>query len=147
MLQVLIDHGAQVLQPAADGFTALHFAAWSNDVHLLDFLIEKLGENSARLVNVGNEEGWTPLHIACFENNMDAVNLLIEKGADLEKRHNDKLTPIHETIRCDHVDLLSCLYKDHIKDAKRDVKSGGEWGPIHLAAGQEGTECLKYLLL
>lgn len=144
MLQVLIDHGADPLQPAADGFTALHFAAWSNDVHLLAFLIERLGKGAT--VDVTNDEGWTPLHIACFENNMDSVNLLIESGGDLEKRHNDKLSPVHEMLRCDHVDLLSCLYKDYIKDAKRDHKKAGEWGPIHLASGQDGTHCLKYLL-
>lgn len=86
------------------------------------------------------------MHVACFEQNLDAVNLLLEEGADLEKRHNDKLTPVQEMIRCDHVDLLSCLYKDYIKDAKRDVKSAGEFGPIHLASGQAGTLCLKYLL-
>jgi hypothetical protein len=26
------------------------------------------------------------------------------------------------------------------------VKSAGEFGPIHLASGQAGTLCLKYLL-
>ena len=60
------------------------------------------------------------------------------------------MTPLMETVRCDHNDLLSCVYKLYAKQA-RDVTKAGSYSLIHLAAGQEGEQesknkCLKYLL-
>ena len=40
VFRFLVDHGAHVLKPKKeDGMTALHMAATTNDVHVLDFVL------------------------------------------------------------------------------------------------------------
>jgi len=101
--------------------TALHIAAGSNDIHLLDFLLTELGEDAKRHVNIGNNEGWTPMHMACFLNNFDTVNLLLEHGGEMDKTNGVNMTSLHELVKCDNKDLLECVY-EHAKSYKRDVK-------------------------
>jgi len=96
--------------------TVLHLAAASNDIHLLDFLFTHLGEDQAiNKVNIKNSEGWTPMHLACFFSNMDTVNLLLEYGGDLLEPNATGMSSLMETVRCDHKDLLSCIYKQYGK--------------------------------
>ena len=44
VVRVLTDHGAQLLRAKADGMTLLHVAASQNDIHMLDFAINKIKE-------------------------------------------------------------------------------------------------------
>ena len=78
-------------------------------------------------------------------NNFDSVNLLLEAGGDLSKKNDNGLSSFEELVRNDHKDLFECVY-DHAKLIKRDLKAHGSFGLIHLAAGQEGHKCLKFLL-
>lgn len=39
IIQELIENGASVTQPKADGITVLHMAASNNDIHTIDYLI------------------------------------------------------------------------------------------------------------
>jgi ankyrin repeat protein len=122
VLKLLIENGAHILKPSEnDGMTALHIAAGSNDIHLLDFLLTELGEDAKRHVNLGNNEGWTPMHMACFLNNFDTVNLLLEYGGEMDKANGVSMTSLHELVRSDNKDLLECVW-DHAKAFKRDVK-------------------------
>ena len=44
LMTLLAENGADLTLPkAVDGFTALHIAATTNDVQLMDFLFERLG--------------------------------------------------------------------------------------------------------
>jgi ankyrin repeat protein len=64
--------------------------------------------------------------------NFDSLNLLLDYGADLaNKKHNHKMSCLDEIVRNDNVDLLECVYPLFIN---------------HLAAGNTGSKCLKYLL-
>jgi ankyrin repeat protein len=43
IIQLLVQGGANLLQPKkSDGMTALHIAAASNDVHLVDFIMKNV---------------------------------------------------------------------------------------------------------
>ena len=43
VFKLLVDHGAQLLKPkTSDGLTALHIAATTNDVHIVDFILENV---------------------------------------------------------------------------------------------------------
>lgn len=81
-------------EPAADGITAMHFAAKNNHANMLKIMIDK-GAN----VNVAEDApaviGTTPLHEACVVGNADIVKLLIEAGADDSLTTQDGETPAH----------------------------------------------------
>jgi ankyrin repeat protein len=81
---------------------------------------------------------------------MDSLSLLIEHGADLAgKRHNHKMSCLDEIVRNDNATLLECvfpLFKDSPHLAKRNLKEEGSFSLLHLASGNSGSQCLKYLL-
>jgi len=101
--------------------TPIHFAAAQNDIHLIDFICEQLGDDAKSATNVRNNEGWTPTHLAAFLGNFDSMNLLLENGADLTKPNDSGMSPYEEIIRSDHADLLECVYP-LMKHVKRDMK-------------------------
>ena len=119
VFKLLVDHGGQLLKPKrSDGYTTLHIAATTNDVHILDFILESV-DDPKRVVNIKNKEGWTPAHFAGFFNNFDSLNLLLENGADLSMKANSNMTAFDEVVRNDHVDLFECIHP-YAKHYKRD---------------------------
>ena len=61
------------------------------------------------------------------------------------QKNDQGMTPVDEIIRNDHKDLLSCVY-DKIRFVKRDLTIPGSFSVMHLAASQNSSECLQYLL-
>jgi len=120
----------------------MHIAATQGDVKLLEYAIKN---KTTATIDIPNEEGWTPTHLASFGGSMDCMNLLIENGADLFANHNHNMNSIHEMIRNDNRDLLSCVYP-LVKNKKRNLKEVGTYGLLHIAASTEGGKCLLYLL-
>jgi hypothetical protein len=73
---------------------------------------------------------------------------LFENGADLVgKKHNHKMSCVDEIVRNDNAELLECIYPSvHQALQKRSLKEPGSFSVLHLAAGNNGSKCLKYLL-
>ena len=143
---MLARYGADLTAKKKDGMTVLHMAASTNDVHLMDFILQNV-ESKKELVNTRNGEGWTALHFSSFLNNFDSTNLLLENGADLLDKNGQEMTTIDELIRNDHKDLLSCVYERvKAKVARRDLTKQGSFSYVHLAAGQPNSQCLQYLI-
>ena len=46
MVKLLVENGASLLKPKADGMTILHVAASVNDIHTLDFALKNVETNS-----------------------------------------------------------------------------------------------------
>jgi ankyrin repeat protein len=42
VVKLLVENGAQLLKPKADGMTVLHVAASSNDIHMLDYSLKEI---------------------------------------------------------------------------------------------------------
>ena len=68
---------ANVNTPQADGATALHWAAYWNDLGTLERLI-----GAGAYVNTGNDYGATSLWVACANRNTRIVERLLEAGAN-----------------------------------------------------------------
>src|SRR5258706_8750368 len=60
-----------------DGTTALHWAAYRDDLETVDLLVRG-GAN----VKAANRYGVTPLSVACTNGNAAMVELLLKSGAD-----------------------------------------------------------------
>ena len=73
----LLEKGANVNAAQADGMTALHWAAWHDNLDAARLLIR--GGASAK---AANRYGVTPLSLAATNGNADMATLLLEAGAD-----------------------------------------------------------------
>ncbi|CAM9911371.1 unnamed protein product [Ectocarpus sp. 8 AP-2014] len=102
-LKAILEHGANVDSCDADGCTALHHAAASDQVGAIDALIEA-GAN----IELKSTEGWTPLLHATMFNKREAMLALLRHGAIASTCDDVGRTPLHQV----------CFLKD----------PGLEWG-------------------
>lgn len=73
----LLDGGADVNAVQVDGMTALHWAAYYDDLSTVEFLVDHGAE-----VNSENRYGVPPLSLACTNGNGEIVKLLLDAGAN-----------------------------------------------------------------
>lgn len=82
----------------SDGYTALHRAAYSNNLEVVKFLLS-LEEKSNIKVNqleAVTNMGWTPLHSACYWNSFRVVEYLIKYcNADCNLKSDSGQTCLH----------------------------------------------------
>jgi ankyrin repeat protein len=76
-VRALLDQGADVNARQADGMTALHWAAYQDDLKTVEALVRAGAD-----VNAVNRYGVTPLSMACANGDGRMVELLLESGAD-----------------------------------------------------------------
>ena len=81
MIQTLLEQKANVNAPQADGMTALHWAAYHDDVKTVKQLIAAGADAKA-----ATRYGVTPLSLACTNGNTAIVELLLESGADANSK-------------------------------------------------------------
>ena len=75
IVDLLLEHGADVHTLTEDRKTALHFAAQKND----EVMMRKMTERGLS-VDAEDKDGWTPLHEAAYYGSKGAAGVLIEKG-------------------------------------------------------------------
>ncbi len=83
---------ASVLARSADGYTALHFAAFFGKAEVARILLEAgAGVNAV----AGNEMRVQPLHSAAAGRHLEVCRLLVAAGADVNARQAGGFTPLH----------------------------------------------------
>lgn len=169
---ILIEEGAAIDAPQADGSTALHWAAQDGDVGMVDLLIAagadvdartRYGispltlaanngdaETIARLLAAGadanapSREGETPLMSAALNGKVEALRLLLDAGADVNAAESWRgQTALMWAAREGNVDAVRVLL-----DAGADVsaKSHTNFTALLFAARHEQVETLRVLL-
>ena len=74
------------------GYTALHCAASTNQLHVLQYLLRNSESCNVKLLSFYDE---TPLLVACLNNHLDAVGLLVDREADLHAVDRKENTALH----------------------------------------------------
>lgn len=91
---------------SADGFTALHFAAFLGGAHAVELLLAAGADANAV---AGNAMRVQPLHSAAALGDIEACRLLIAAGADPNGRQAGDHTPLHEAALSGNADLVELL--------------------------------------
>ena len=90
VIRLLLDAGADVRRRDDTQETALHVAALTDDVELVEMLLAAGADPDAR-EEIFNE---TPLHVAALWSEPASIAALAEAGADVEARARDEETPL-----------------------------------------------------
>ena len=75
IMDLLLEHGANVHAVTKSMKTALHFAAQHDDEYNTRKMIER-----GQFVNAEDNNGWTPLHEAAYYGSKNAAVVLTDKG-------------------------------------------------------------------
>jgi ankyrin repeat protein len=137
--EILNRDSEAVKQRSADGFTALHFAAFFNRPAIVRKLIrcgadiEAVAKNPMKVTalhsaaaahggeivrlllerganpNVRQQGGWTPLHAAAQNGDAEMVRDLVEHHADPKAKNDDGKTPADIAAEKGHADIAAML--------------------------------------
>lgn len=114
---------------AADGFTALHLAAFFGHLEAAAVLLE---HGAAPDALAGNGSLLRPLHSAAAGGHAAIVGLLLERGADPNARQHGGYVPLHSAAgRGDEVSVRLLL--EH--GADRELRADDGRRPCDLATG------------
>jgi uncharacterized protein len=137
-LRMLTAKGTDVNATAADGSTAIMYAAANGDVELVRALI-KAGAN----VKLSNKFGTSALTEASIIGNAPIITDLLKAGADPNFRNVDGETPLMAAARSGKVDAAKALL-----DAKADINAKENWGgqtALMWSAARGQADMVKFL--
>lgn len=63
----------------------------------------------------------------------------------MTKRNDAEMNCFDEIINADNFELLECIWP-YTRYLKRSKQEAGHFNMIHIAAGSEGSKCLKFLI-
>lgn len=135
----LLDEGQAANDVSEDGTTALHWAAYHDNVALAEALIAAGADP-----NVVNDYGSTPLAEAASNGNPAMISLLLDAGADVEHANPDGQTALMIVARTNKLDAARLLI-----EAGADVNRAETWRgqtPLMWAAAQSQPAMIRLLM-
>ena len=169
--RILIENGAEVNSPDADGSTPLHVAAQNGHSELVGLLLSFNADVNAtksghspplviasrkgnleviRLlldhganVNVHDDKSSTPLHITSGNGQFNAVLSLLEYGANVYALDNHASTPLHLASVKGNPAVVDSLIQHGADVNAFDVT---KYTPLHLALVNENFDVVKLLI-
>ena len=138
-VRTLLAKHVDVNAPAVDGDTALHWAAYQDDLETATLLIQA-GAN----VNAANRYGVTPLSLACTNGSAPMIGVFLKAKADVNAALPGGETPLMTAARTGKPDALKALLA-----AGADIKAkDDERGQTALMwAAAEGNTAAVQLLV
>jgi ankyrin repeat protein len=138
-IRALLQQRTDVNASQVDGMTALHWAAYQDDLETVELLV-RAGAN----VKAANRYGVTPLSLACTNGNEAMVGLLLKSGADPNTLLPGGETALMTAARTGKLEAVKALLAAGAKvDAKEE-----QYGQTALmwAAAEGNVEVVEALL-
>ncbi len=111
IVELLLNHGANIEAKKDNGDTALSFAAGHGDPEIIQMLLDRGAD-----INAQNNEGSTPLMNAVSRHHPKTAIFLIDKGADPFIENNEGETALSLAER-----ILEGRWIDSVKDGAKKV--------------------------
>jgi ankyrin repeat protein/L-ascorbate metabolism protein UlaG (beta-lactamase superfamily) len=128
--RLLLTHGADLQAREKDNENALYYAALSNNLELVKYLVGK----GLKVKDSGSSAGNTPLSIAVQNGNFAVASYFISRGAEVNARTVDGLFPLFMAAKEGHKDMVLELLAAGAKADATLPDSG--LSPLHLASAQ-----------
>ena len=141
IVEIILNHGANVRQSDYQGKTPLHYAAINKDygASLIVSLMKK-GCN----VNSCDHWGQTPLHEGIANENLNFIKGLLSEGkCDIEKADITGITPLHVASTKYNISLVKCLLDSK---ANVNVVDDNNSTPLHFAAWADADKVADELI-
>ena len=136
----LLAEKAPVSAPQGDGMTALHWAAFRDDLELTKMLIAAGADVKAAT----RDGGITPLSLACTNGNAAIVGELLKAGADANATNGNGTTALMTASASGSVDAVKVLL-EHGADVKVKETAHGQTA-LMFAAALDRAAVVKLLL-
>jgi len=137
-LRVLVQQKANVNTAEGDGTTALHWAAYRDDIESVDLLI-RAGAN----VNAANDLGATPLWNAGMNAGAPVTRRLLDAGANPNLALLAGETPLMVASRSGKADVVALLLA---KRADANARASRQQTALMWAAAERHPEVVKLLV-
>ena len=118
-VRTLLKQHAAVNVPQADGTTALHWAAYQDDLELAQLLVRAGAD-----VKFANRYGVTPLSMACTNGNAAIAELLLKAGADPNAPLPGGETPLMTAARTGSLATVKLLIAHRANVDSKDERRG-----------------------
>ncbi len=138
-VRALLQQHIDVNAPAVDGDTALHWAAYWDDLETAGLLLK-----SGASVNAANRYGVTPLSLACTNGNAAMIDLFLKAKADPNAALPGGETPLMTAARTGKVDALKVLLVNGADVKVKDEERGQT--ALMWAAAEGNTEAVGILI-
>jgi len=105
----LLEHCVEVDSKNHFGSTALHTACSRG---ITDMVVKLVRDSNAN-VNSTDSYNNTPLHLACAHGDRKMCQCLINHDADLKKKNNDEMNPLHVAALEHNLEVVNMFLTDH----------------------------------
>ncbi len=131
MVELLLDHGAEVDSRYEGGATALHYAVLHNRKIVVEVLLQHKADinikgscHESRQASPSPvwESSITPLQIAVCKDNLNMIQLLLDRGAEINATNDNGSTALHYAVANGNRNTIETLLVKgadiHAKDLK-----------------------------
>ena len=118
-IRTLLSQRVDPNTPQADGMTALHWAAYQDDLPLASLLVR-----AGARVMAANRYGVTPLSLACTNGSGTMVEMLLKAGADPNVALPGGETPLMTAARTGRLAPVKALLSHGARPDHRDERRG-----------------------
>jgi receptor-interacting serine/threonine-protein kinase 4 len=141
-LQYLLDKGESACDRDYRGWSAVHMAASTGQVAVLEKLLKKT--NDVPDVNGVDYWGRTPLHVAAEHRQLNAVKLLLGFKAHVDAETFFDCTALHYACERNHPDMIKVLLDRGAAVNAFERRTGSN--ALHLCADHGALEAAEVLL-
>ena len=138
IVQLLLEHGADLSVTNLNGITALYQAVCGMHTETVRLLLD-MGSDP----NVVNLKGWTPLFCAAIGGNIEIIKSLLELGATLTPDSTDR-NALYTCARHGNTEALELLLTRFNKDVNESNRFGVTI--LHSAAEHGSRDTVEFLI-
>ena len=95
VIQLLLEHGADVHHKTEDGLTALHYAAFEGHGNIVRLLTKRGADPNLMAEDGIDQTTGTPLSEAARAGHAEVASMLLDLGADINALDDTGMTPLH----------------------------------------------------